>query len=214
LGFLHPEWFVEQHCLVRGRFGRALVAMQTLNLKYGVGVDENTAVVVRNGREMDVIGARGAIVMDLSQATSDRDKRGFNLKNARLSYLDFGDAFDLAELRLTPSPQKQATQNLDPAGAAPQPVAGEKLVETNILGNNTLVELMTRLIESRQTEAIGLAFDAGTALKQATSGFEFRFYREADSRGWYPAGTHGGTYTVQNIHLDIRRIEIAGPLYK
>ena len=60
LGFLHPDWFVEQHCLARGRFGRALVAMQTMGLKYGVGVDENTAVVVRNGRDMSVIGAKGA----------------------------------------------------------------------------------------------------------------------------------------------------------
>ena len=46
-GFLNSEWFVDQHCLVRGRFARALVAMRAQGIDYGLGVDEDTAVVVR-----------------------------------------------------------------------------------------------------------------------------------------------------------------------
>ena len=40
LGFLGPSWFVEQHCLVRGRFSRAIVAMRSQGIPYGLGVDE------------------------------------------------------------------------------------------------------------------------------------------------------------------------------
>ncbi len=214
LGFVNPGWFVEQHCLTRGRFGRSLVAMRTLGLKYGFGVDENTAVVVQRGREMSVLGYKGAIVMDLSEAKSDPQTKGFNIKNARLTYLDRGDAFDLHSLQLTPSAQKRAGQTIDPASAAFAPARNDKLVVADILGNTTLADVLARLIDNRHSEAIGLAFDAAETLSGPTTGFEFRFYRAADSRGWYTSASGASAYTVSNIHLDVRPVQIAGPLYK
>lgn len=214
LGFLDPGWFVEQHCLARGRFGRSLVAMHELGLKYGVGVDENSAVVVEHGRAMSVIGYKGAIVMDLSQATADPAIKGFNLKNARLTYLDRGDAFDLQNMQVTPAAEKRSDQTIDPNSASFHPTRDDVLVTNDILGNNTLPDLMGKLIDNKRPEAIGLAFDAAEARSGPTSGFEFRFYRGADSIGWYTPASGAGAYTVANIHLDIRPIEIAGPLYK
>ncbi len=61
-------------------------------LKFGIGVAENTALVVTGGNQVKVIGDHGAVVMDLSKATGDPAVEGFNLKNARLSYLDRGDS--------------------------------------------------------------------------------------------------------------------------
>ena len=213
LGFLDPRWFVEQHCLARGRFGRSLVAMHTLGIQYGVGVDENTAVVVEHERNMSVIGYKGAIVMDLSQATADAAIKGFNLKNVRLTYLDKGDAYDLQSLQLTPAAEKRADQTIDPNSASFHPTRDDPLVTSDILGNETLPDLMGKLIDNKQPEAIGLAFDAAAARSGPTSGFEFRFYRAADSIGWYTPASGAGAYTVANIHLDIRPIQIAGPLY-
>ncbi len=46
------------------------------------------------------------------------------------------------------------------------------------------------------------------------SPFSPRFYRAADSRGWYSSANGASTYTVSNIHLDVRPVQIAGPLYK
>ncbi|HTU26309.1 MAG TPA: cyanophycinase, partial [Pirellulales bacterium] len=86
LGFLDSTWFVEQHSLNRGRFARAMAAMQSQGLKFGIGVAENTALVVTGGSRVKVIGDHGAIVMDLSKATSDAAVAGFNLKHARLTY--------------------------------------------------------------------------------------------------------------------------------
>jgi cyanophycinase len=213
LGFLDAGWFVDQHCLARGRFGRALVAMHTLNMKYGVGVDENTAVVVERGHAMSVIGYKGAIVMDLSQASADPAVKGFNLKNAKLTYLDHGDAVDLQSLQVTPSPEKRAEQEINPNSASFHPTRDNVLVSSDILGNGDLVDLMDKLIENKRPEAIGLAFDAAEARTGPTPGFEFRFYRGADSIGWYAHGSGAGAYTVANIHLDIRPVEIKGPLY-
>lgn len=214
LGFLDPAWFVEQHCLTRGRFGRSLVAMHTLGLKHGIGVDENTAVVVQRGRALSVLGYKGAIILDLSQATSDPQTKGFNVKNAKLTYLDAGDAFDLKSLQLTPSAQKRAGQTIEPANALTAPAPTGKLVAGDILGNTTLVDVLCKLIDSREQEAIGLAFDPAEARNRPTSGFEFRFYRDADSRGWFSSASGASAYTVANIRLDVRPVEIAGPLYK
>jgi cyanophycinase len=214
LGFLDPAWFVDQHCLVRGRFARDLVAMQTLSVTHGVGIDENTAVVVREGRSMSVIGYKGAIVMDLSQATSDPTNHRFNLKNARLTYLDRGDALNLQTLELTPSAEKKADQFIDPSSPAFRPARDATLFAIDILGNLALPDLMGKLIDNKRPEAVGLAFDGAEARGGPVPGFEFRFYRAADSVGWHSAASGTSAYTVANIHLDIRPVEISGPLYK
>jgi cyanophycinase len=84
---------------------------------------------------------------------------------------------------------------------------------TDILGNATVADLLGRLIDNEEDEAIGLAFNGLDAREQPSDGFEFRFYRGPDSRGWYTESFGGEDYTVLGIHLDIRPISIAGPLY-
>ncbi|HEV3137009.1 MAG TPA: cyanophycinase, partial [Pirellulales bacterium] len=168
LGFLDSGWFVDQHCLVRGRFARDLVAMQTMSVTHGVGIDENTAVVVREGRSMRVIGYKGAIVMDLSQATTDPMIQRFNLKNARLTYLDRGDALDLQTLELTPSAEKKADQFIDPSSPGFRPARDATLFAIDILGNLALPDLLGKLIDNKRPEAIGLAFDGAQARQGPT----------------------------------------------
>jgi cyanophycinase len=214
LGFLDGDWFVDQHFLTRGRFSRTLVAMLTLGLKFGVGVDDNTAVVVRGGREMSVVGHHGVIVLDLSQAHVDPSDMRFNVQNAKLSYLAHGDALDLRNLQLTPSAAKQADQKIDPNAADFHPARDRLIYMSDILGNNAVADVLGRLIDNKQPQALGLAFDTAEAVRGSTRGFEFRFYRGTDSKGWYANIDGISGYTVSNIHLDVRAVEIAGPLYK
>jgi cyanophycinase len=47
LGFIGEDVFVDQHLLVRGRFARMLPAMLAKGYKLGLGIDEDTAMVVR-----------------------------------------------------------------------------------------------------------------------------------------------------------------------
>ena len=213
LGFLDGEWFVDQHCLVRGRFARALVAMHDQGFKFGIGVDENSAIIVTNGKDVRVIGYKGALFMDLSRAEHDPALKRFNLKNVRLTYLDRGDRFDLKSRNVTPSEEKLDDEKLDPKAANFKPTLKRPLFFNDILSNTTVVEVMGKLMESIHGEAIGLAFDGSAARRQAVDGFEFKFKRDDESFAWY-TGTFGGDdYTVKNIRLDIRPIRIAGPLY-
>ncbi len=177
LGFIGNSWFVEQHCLTRGRFARALVVMQSQGFKFGVGVDENTALVIRGGKELKVIGYKGAVVLDLSQASRDPAVKAFNLKNVRLTYLDRGDKIDLETLQVTPSPEKADGIVLNAESPDFHPFYDRMLFTNDVLGNTTLIDVLTKLMDNKQSEAIGLAFDGFFAKTQATQGFEFRFYR-------------------------------------
>ena len=50
LGFVGPDLFVDQHFLKRGRIGRMLPLMVAKGYKLGVGIEENSAIVlVTNG---------------------------------------------------------------------------------------------------------------------------------------------------------------------
>jgi cyanophycinase len=212
LGFLDPSWFVEQHTLVRGRFARALVAMQAHGIQFGVGIDENTAIVVKDD-QMEVVGYKGAIVMDLSEAKEDPQVKGFNVQNVKLTYLDHGDKLKLDTREVTPSQKKQEGTKLDPNSPEYRPTDDEHIFSADILGNATAVDMMWKLLGNRDGEALGLAFDAEQALAESTPGFEFRFYRGDDTIGWSTYARGDETYTVSNVHLDIRPVNI-GPLYK
>lgn len=214
LGFLDKRWFVEQHCLVRGRFARALVAMHTQEIPFGIGVDENTALVVKRGYEASVIGYKGVLIMDVSQAERDPEMDGFALKNVRLSYLDRGDSIDLRTRVVTPAEEKLDDIKLDPNADDFDPYFDHRMFYTDILGNAAVADLLGRLIDNQEPEAIGLAFSGLDAKNQPSDGFEFRFYRGPDSKGWYTEEFGGEDYTVLDIHLDIRPIRIAGPLYE
>jgi cyanophycinase len=214
LGFLNPAWYVDQHFSARGRLGRALVIMQSHGLKYGIGVDENSALVVEHGSDAELIGYKGAVLIDLSDAASDPAVERFNLKNVKLSYLDRGDKLDMKTLKVTPGPVRLSDTKLDPQSPDFKPYYHDPLFFNDILGHTTASQILGRLIDSSQDHGIGLAFDGLAARGQPTRGFEFKFYRMKDSVGWYTESLGDESYTVLNIHLDIRPIEIIGPLYK
>jgi len=204
LGFIGDDVFVDQHLLVRGRFARMLPAMLQKGYKLGLGIDENTAMVVSPNRDVEVLGYKGALVVDLSGANAR--KGDFNVSNVRLSYLDNGDRFNIASHSFTPAADK-ADGRLDPA----RPYYREPLFSADILGNSTVVDLMGKLIDSDQLEAIGLTLDSANAV-QPDLGFEFKFSRTGESVGYMSATTEA--YSVYNVRLDIRPIVVRRPLYQ
>ncbi len=214
LGFLNENWFVDQHCLVRGRFARALVAMHDQGFQYGLGIDENTAVVVREGRHAKVVGYKGALVLDLSHAEHNPQLGKFNLNNVRLTYLDKGDLFNLETLEFTPLAERMEDEILDPKSPDFRPASRRPLFFNDILGNTTVADLMGKLMENFHNEAIGLAFDGHQARKESVDGFEFKFSRDQNSIAWFTEMFGSDDYTILNIRLDIRPIRITGPLYQ
>jgi len=206
LGFVGTDVFVDQHLLARGRFARMLPAMLKKNYKLGLGIDENTAMVINAKREVEIIGYQGALLIDLNKATTNGDIKEFNLTNARISYLDRGDRYNLVTGQYTPSADK-VDGKLDPA----KPYLNERVYTADILAHNMVLVMMEKLINNTSNEAIGIATappgEAGEDL-----GFEFKLTRDASSVGYESASSDA--YTILNVRLDVRPLKITRPWYR
>ncbi len=203
LGFIGDDVFVDQHLLARGRFGRMLPAMLAKGYTLGLGIDENTAAVVGPARDVTVIGYRGALVLDLAGATTDKSKPGFNLANARISYLDSGDRFNLATRTYAPGPGKEPVDRQYVEHRAP-------IFYTDILGNTAVADLLEKLVDSDLQRAVGVAFE-GPDSQSPDRGFEFTFTRVPDTAAYVT--NREDAYSIYRIRMDVRPVRVHQPFY-
>ena len=214
LGFVGPELFVDQHFLKRGRIGRMLPAMRALGYTLGLGVEEDSAAVVK-GSSVELVGARGALLVDLSEASTDPKLPAFNLRGAVVSYLDRGDRHDLRTGITTPSAHKLREPRIDPAAPEFKPVRRFDNYYLDILGDGSIVNAMAQLLEGPVPEVRGLAYrvsprpgDTATDLA-----FEFRLYRGPGLVGWTSSALGSDDYTVLKARLDVIPVRMALPLF-
>ena len=214
LGFAPSEVFVDQHFLRRGRLGRMLPLMQAQGLELGIGVEENSAAILR-GHELEVVGNGGALLVDLAQATSDSGLGAFNVTGVRLTYLGDGDRFDLRTRALTPSAAKLQGTRIDPRAAGFEPSLEGTPFLLDVLGEGAILRGMSYVLDGSPAEVRGLAFDARPdAPAPQQLGFEFRFHRGPDTTGWFTAASGEEAYTIANIRLDVMPVKVAQPLYR
>ncbi|WP_229261410.1 cyanophycinase [Duganella margarita] len=206
LGFVGNDLFVDQHLLARGRFARMLPAMLKKGYKQGLGIDENTAVIIDGQRNVEVIGYQGALLLDLEKAQTNGTEKAFNLTNARISYLDRGDRYNLETRQYTPSSDKKDGK-LDPAS----PYLDEQVYSADILGHNTVLVMMEKLINNSRSEAIGIAAPA-PGDPRPDLGFEFKLTRDASSVGYESATSDA--YTILNLRMDVRPLKITQSWYQ
>jgi cyanophycinase len=219
-GFVRHDVVVDQHLLRRGRIGRLLQLMRQSGRPLGLGLEEHTAVVVR-GDDVEVVGHRGVLVVDMNDApvapgTAAKPGGPLRVQGARLSLLDHGDRFDLATRRVTPAAAREA-------GALPI-TAGHRRTASDdddwrvpyvndMLAEGLFVVALGRLVDSRHRELRGLSFaarppddDPAPAL-----GFEWRLALAPDTRAWRAAGSPA--LTLERVRLDIVPVRMAQPLY-
>ncbi len=96
---LVPNVIIDQHFAERGRYGRLLGAVAHNPRILGIGIDEDTAIVVA-GRRFRVIGSGAAYVVDGEGATHSnvaeaRRDRALSMFDVRMHVLSSGDQFDL-----------------------------------------------------------------------------------------------------------------------
>jgi cyanophycinase len=225
LGFVGPHLFIDQHFLKRGRIGRLLPIMQAKGYRWGLGVEENSAALIRNG-QIEIIGARGALFVDLSGASRDPEAAGFSIKGALLTYLDRGDRHDLNSNSTTPHADKLAGNRIDPNGSAFKPFFKRANFYPDMLGDNTIVNAMAQLLDSPDRELKGLAFNGRALLERhamdteghkdldPTLGFEFRLYKGPQTQGQFTGAWGGEDYSVQRMLLDVSPVRLRSPLYE
>ena len=105
---------VDQHFAERGRIGRLLAAVAQNPRILGIGIDENTAVIVRRNR-LCVVGEGGVHMVDgrgvtYTNLTEEERDRTLSVFDAKLHLLSQGDEFDLTERRPTAFPAESALE--------------------------------------------------------------------------------------------------------
>ncbi len=213
-GLVAPELLVDQHFLKRGRIGRLLPAMQALGYRFGLGVDENAAVVL-HGTSMEVIGGSGAVLVDLRQATHDAALPAFNLRDARISYLDHGDCHDFASGLTTPAAHKLSEPRIEPASACFTPLRRAERYFLDILGDGCILAALVQLLEGPADEVHGLAYRAKPEPGEPMGdiGFEFQLRRSPELVGWRTSARGCEDHTVLGAWLDVVPVRVAHPLF-
>jgi cyanophycinase len=94
---------IDQHFAERGRIGRLLGAVAVNPRVLGIGIDEDTAIIVQ-GKEFKVLGKGAVYVIDGSSVTRSNvaeavEKQVLSLCDVRLHVLSNGDIFDLETRR-------------------------------------------------------------------------------------------------------------------
>ncbi len=181
MGF-YPGALLDQHFLARGRIGRLLVAvLATDSVPVGIGIDENTALVV-DGDQGRVMGASGAVIVDGRQVRRSSATRGQGL---RVSLAGTGDAVDLRTLEVRPL-----------AGKAPLPVtAGALTLPQDPFARFAFLQLLRDMAASPDAE---MSFSLGTAtltIREAPGFSAFMRAAEGGVQG-VPLGFAAGPFLV------------------
>lgn len=113
---------IDQHFAQRGRIGRLLSAIAQNPHALGVGIDEDTAIVVRPDREFTVIGSNAVTVIDGRTITETNVSEAsptmpLALTDVTLHVLPVGYGFDLQRRRPT-APAGATDEEHNPRGEA------------------------------------------------------------------------------------------------
>lgn len=97
MGFLPDHVIVDQHFLRRGRQNRLFSMAMEHPRHLGIGIDESTALVVKDGRAT-VVGDRAVMVFD----PQGMSLKGGSFRNLTIHLLRAGEGIDLATRKLLP----------------------------------------------------------------------------------------------------------------
>lgn len=107
---------VDQHFAERGRTGRLVAAVGQNPRNLGVGLDENTAIVVYDQKYFDVIGDGAVYVVDgrgvtYSNLAAADDNETMAIYDIKLHVLNAGRRFNLETRRPEPTPVESAVED-------------------------------------------------------------------------------------------------------
>jgi len=106
---LIPELIIDTHFIKRGRFGRQSEAVAKFPNLLGIGLAEDTGMVIKEGNNCTVIGSGMAIVFDGSSLTHNNEKvlkegTPMTMANLTVHVLSNGDSYDIQNRKVTVLP--------------------------------------------------------------------------------------------------------------
>jgi len=106
---LIPELIIDTHFIRRGRFGRQSEAVAKHPNLIGIGLAEDTGMIIKNGNDCTVIGSGMAIVFDGSKLTHNNEKileegTPMTMANLTVHVLSNSDHYDIKNRKVTVLP--------------------------------------------------------------------------------------------------------------
>jgi len=108
MGFI-PNFIIDSHFIRRGRFGRLAEAVARFPMKVGIGLAEDTGMVIKNRNNCEVIGSGMVILFDPrrlihNNQASVEEGQPMSITNLKTHILANGDKLDIKEKRVHISP--------------------------------------------------------------------------------------------------------------
>lgn len=200
MGFF-AHGLVDQHFIKRGRLGRLIAALFSLdNHDLGFGIDEDTALVAQGDR-LTVIGNSGVFMIDITNATHRATNRGMAASGIKLHYLAGGDSYNLKTGAFSVNPARQPIQ-------PGKEYYRESSLDTNIFSKGAAYTLVTQgLADNAATEATGLSFTLGP--NDQGPGTKLVFRQDTGTRAYWGKVNSKETYTALGVSLQIIPLTIS-----
>ncbi len=105
LGFINNV-IIDTHFVQRGRIGRLMYACASNPINLGIGLGEDTGLLITNGNNMEAIGSGLVILVDATNMrntniTDAEMGEPVSIDNLTVHAISYGDNFDLKTKRLT-----------------------------------------------------------------------------------------------------------------
>jgi cyanophycinase len=116
LGFL-KNIIIDQHFTERGRISRLITAVSYNPYNLGIGIDENTAIILDKEGNLEVFGAGSITIVDGSQITYNEiaevdEFQSFSVFGVQLHVLQDGLMYDYFQRRPIPPPNEYLMPDL------------------------------------------------------------------------------------------------------
>lgn len=243
LGLLSNHFISDTHFVARGRIGRLITACLYICDNYnksviGIGSDEDAAVIIKPNHSGEVVGATGAILVDVSEAIFEKGTivhGKYKAQNIKVHYLESGDTFHFDE--------ELGTVVIDSISATKQKVdisnnlPSQYDTEIDVFGRSKFINTMYKCIfNSKNHDDIGMeltdnledSYDSmsnndimknGSVLLRFRKNADSEVFKGSSSYHWWGTGdknypnlikeTCENRFSIKNGYIDIIPLNVA-----
>lgn len=192
LGFLPTTLLSDTHFDARsGRLGRLAAAMQHLGIKQGLGVDENTGVLLDTTANTARVYGGGTLTVVDANAATRVTASSYKVSNLRVSLLSSGDSYNTSTRAVSSSKALIGTRYYS-----------GYYDSADVFGPFETSKSLTRVVDQSSAYNVGSAprptYSSGPQYPTSAPTLKVRFTRDASSKGYYSAGK----YTVEKVKVD------------
>jgi cyanophycinase len=202
LGFFDAGIIDQHFSEYRGRLGRLARALIYERLRFGFGVDENTAMIVSHDGRIEIVGTGNVTVVDASEASCEDGPLGCRIANVRLSRLQRGDRFESDSGTAVVRPEKK------PIREGAQDFHGNHALGDIDAGGALPWALVAGLAENTSSKQVGTAlrYNQGLGGPAFGHGYRFTFFEDQTTGAYAGYVDDWYSYAITGVRLDVEPI--------